>query len=225
MKRLLFQIVAILIASGAFAKGTAELVSNPVALEVLQKKCIRLGTSEVLPIKFKTACTVLENNDLIHAMQDEFVRSISNNGEVDFPIIGKGPGEYYYVNEKGLRTDISELYRKQTDEFSFDYIVMASGKRFFGKYDVVIHLQVVDAGPAGIVYSVKVHAWPHSWLTRSSHKIGLTRSFFRKKMKLISWVAREVGSGLCEQEEIRVRLTRETAAPLSADNQAIVPSP
>ncbi len=200
MNRLILQSAVILLAAGAFAQGTAELVQHKAGLDVLNKKCIRLGTSEVLPIQFKTACTVLENHDLIHAMQDEFARSISSNGQVDFPVHGKGP-EYYYINEKGQRTDISELYRQQTDAHSFNYIVMASGKRFFGRYDVVIHLQVVDAGPSGIVYSVKVHAWPHSWLTRSSHKIGLTRGFFKKKMKIISWVAREVATGLCEQEE------------------------
>lgn len=208
MKRLILQFTALLLTIGAFAQDTAELVTNQAGLKVLNKKCIRLGTSEVLPIQFETACTVLENHDLIHAMQEEFVRSISNNGKVDFPVLGSGP-EYYYVNEKGQRTDIMELYRKQTDAHSFNYIVMASGKRFFGRYDVVIHLQVVDAGPAGIVYSVKVHAYPYNWLTRTSHKIGLTRNFFKKKTKMISWVAREVATGLCEQEEIRAKLKVE----------------
>ena len=187
----------------ASAVNTADLVNNPTGLEVLQKKCIRLGTSEVLPIQFKTACSVLNQKNLVPALQKEFIRSISSSGEVDFPIVGNGHDKYYYINEKGQRTDIVELYRQQTDEYSFDYIVMSSGKRFFGKYDVVIHLQVVDAGPSGIIYSVKVHVWPRNWLTRSSHKIGLTRSFFKKKMKLISWVAREVGKGLCERAQLK----------------------
>ncbi len=213
MKRWILQLTVLLLPLASFAIGTADLVTHPVGRDVLGKKCIRLGTSEVLPIKFKTACVVLKQKKLVLAIQKEFIRSISNHGAVDFTILEHGPGEYYYINEKEQRTDIIELYRKQTDEFSFDYIVMAHSKRFFGTYDVIIHLQVVDAGPTGIVYSVNVHIWPHNWLTRSSHKIGLTRSFFKKKMKLISWVAREIGTGLSEQEESKAKWAGELASP------------
>ncbi|MDF7798943.1 hypothetical protein P4C99_05685 [Pontiellaceae bacterium B1224] len=220
MKRLALYICLFFLTLSAWAVNTADLVTNPVGLNVLQKKCIRLGTSEVLPIQFETACIVLKQQDLLPAVQEEFARSISEDGTVDFPVFETDPGTYYYINENGKRTDIVELYRKQTDEHSFNFIVMASGKRFFGRYDVIIHLQVVDAGPAGIIYSVKVHAYPHNWLTRTSHKIGLTRGFFKKKMQLISWVAREIATGLCEQEEKRHQLTggsssTSTSAPPS----------
>ncbi len=213
MNRLAIQIIILLLGINSFALNTADLVSDKEAKEILNRKCIRLGTSEVLPVPFKTACTVLQNPDLVSAVQEEFVRSISENGQVDFPVIGNGENRYYYINEKDHRTDIVELYRKQTDDRFFDYIVMASGKRKFGYYDVIIHLQITDIGDLGIVYTVNVHAWPHSWLTRTSHKIGLTRSYFRDNMKLISWVAREVGTGLCEQEEQKQALTGETASP------------
>lgn len=206
MTRLALQIIILLLGINSFALNTADLVSDAEAREILSRKCVRLGTSEVLPISFETACTVLQNPELVAAVQAEFVRSISENGQVDFPVIGNGDDRYYYINEKGKRTDIVELYRKQTDERFFDYIVMASGKRKFGYYDVIIHLQVTDLGDLGILYSVNVHAWPHNWLTRTSHKVGLTRSYFKKNMKLISWVAREVGTGLCEQEEIKTQL-------------------
>jgi hypothetical protein len=212
MKWITLQLLAFALTLSTFAANTADLVSEERGLAVLQKNCIRLGTNEVLPIQFSTACSVLENKELLHAVQAEFVRSISDNGTVDFPVIETAEGEYYYINEKGQRTDIVELYRQQTDAFSYDYIVMATSKRFFGTYDVIIHLQVVDAGQAGIVYSVSLHAWPHNWLTRSSHKVGLTRSFFKKKMKLIAWVARKVGTGLCEQAEMRERFIGGSAA-------------
>ncbi|MDF7805810.1 hypothetical protein P4E94_00065 [Pontiellaceae bacterium B12219] len=213
MKHLLLQFLILLLATSSFAKNTSDLVTDPAGLKILNKNCIRLGTSEILPINFETACTVLSRKDLVQSVQREFVRSISDDGEVEFPIIGTGPDSWYYLNEDGKRTDITELYRKQTDEFSFDYIVMASGKRFFGRYTVVIHLQVVDAGPGGIIYSVNVHIYPHNWLTRTSQKIGLTSGFFKKKMKMISWVAREIATGLCEQEEARKNLAEGFASP------------
>ncbi|WP_372794999.1 hypothetical protein [Pontiella sp.] len=206
MKCLALLCITLSLALTSFALNTADLVSDPEARAILNRKCIRLGTSEVLPVSFKTACAVLKNPDLVIAVQEEFARSISDNGTVDFPIIGNGENRYYYINEKGRRTDLVELYRKQTDDRAFDYIVWAGGKRTFGYYDVIIHLQVTDLGDLGIVYSVNVHAWPHSWLTRTSHRIGLTRSYFRSNMKLIAWVAREIATGLCEQEEIRAGL-------------------
>jgi hypothetical protein len=212
MKRLFFLISTLLLAGGAGAVGTAELVTDEAALEVLNKKCIRLGTSELLPIQFDTACAVLGRGDLIQAMQAEFAQSISKNGAVDFPIITDGPGKYHYINEKGKRTDITELYRKQTDDVSFDYIARASGKRFFGGFDVVVHLQVIDMKDAGVVYSVNTHAYPRNWLTRFSvREIGVTKEYFKKKMKLISWVAREIAIELCADEEFRQELFENEA--------------
>lgn len=206
MIRAALQILFFSLAVSSFALNTAELVTDSAALEILQKKCIRLGTSELLPIRFSTAKTVLDNPELVTAAQGEFARSISSDGKVDFPIIENGPSRHYYINENGDRTDLVELYKKQSAPQVYDYIVMASGNRKFGDFDVIIHLKVIDAGNSGIVYSVNVHAWPHSWLARASHKIGLTRSYFRKKMKLISWVAREIATGLCEKEEIKIQL-------------------
>ena len=206
MKRFVLQILIYLLCSTAWAVGTSDLIQNADAQEILHKKCIRLGTSEILPLKFETIRTVLNQADLVQNIQAEFIRSISENGEVDFPIQETAPGHYYYINEKGQRADIIELYRAQTDEFSFDYIVMAQGKRFFGSYDVIIHLQVVDVQQSGIVYTVKVYAYPHSWLLRTSHKLGMTRNFFKKKMKMISWITHDIATGLCKREELKTSL-------------------
>ncbi|MEE9368065.1 MAG: hypothetical protein V3V05_04275 [Pontiella sp.] len=205
MKRLVLQIIIILSSVGSFAAGTADLLVDPAAKELLGKKCIRLGTSEILSVPFDTACVVLEQSHLLEAVQEEFIRSISQNGEVDFPVVETSPGVFYYINEKGKRSDIIELYRKQTDEYSYDYIVLASGKRFFGGFDVIIHLQVIDAGPSGIVYSVSTHAYPRNMVTRfSARNLGPVKNYFKKKMKLISYVAREVALGLCEKESFQL---------------------
>ena len=209
MKRFVLQLVVLLITGSTYALNTADLLTDPDVQELFSKKCIRLGTSEVLPIPFDVACRVLSQPDLIPALQDEFIQSISQDGTVDFPVIKTAVGEYYYINEKGKRADIVELYREQTDAYSFDYLVLASGKRFFGRYDVIIHLQIVDAGPAGIVYSVSTHAYPHNWATRfSAHKIGPVKTYFKKQVRIISYVAREIGVSLCEKEEFQLELNQ-----------------
>jgi len=214
MKRLALYLLLIFSTADSFALETADLIDDKAALEVLNKNCIRLGTSELVPIEFSTLCAVLDRSGLIEALQYEFARTISKNGQVDFPVFQDGPGKYHYTDESGHRTDLKELYRKQTDAHSYDFIILASGRRFFGKYDVVVHLQVVDAGTAGVAYSVAAHAYPHNWLTRFSlHKIGLTKGYFKDKMQMISYIAREIAVGLCEQEDMRNKL-----------NQAVPPS-
>ena len=226
MKRIVLQILALLLAAASYGKDTAALIKDAEASKILEKKCIRLGTSEVLKVDFETACSVLRQSDLVEAIQEEFAQTIAEDGKVEFPIIDEGGGKYYYENEKGKRTDVRELYRKRTDEHTFDYVVWARGKRFFGGFDVVIHLQVADAGFQGIIYSVYTHAYPHNWATRfSARNIGTTKRYFRRKMKMISYVAREIGLSLCSKEAFRRRwlapeteqapkLTQENPAPL-----------
>jgi len=201
MKWLALHLMVLLLSPHVFARGTAGLLNDTSAQELLAKKCIRLGTSEVLPIQFETACQVLAQPHLLEAAQGEY----STGGEVGIPIIETAPGHYYYISETGHRTEMVELYRKQTDACSFDYIVKASGKRFFGRYDVVVHLQVIDAATAGVVYSVRVHAYAHNGVSRFlARRLGVTNRYFKKKTQLISYVARETGLGLCEREEIKL---------------------
>ncbi len=205
MKRITLQLIIIFFSASAYSIDLSDLLEDSSPKELLQKKCIRLGTSEVLDIPFETACKVLSKSTLLKLAQDEFGRSISKNGNVDFPVIQTAPNTYYYINEKGHRADLTELYRKQTDESSFNYVILASGKRFFGQYDVIIHLQIIDAGQSGIIYAVSMHAYPHNMLTRfSARKIGPVKKYFKKKMKLISYVAREVAVGLCRKEAFQL---------------------
>jgi hypothetical protein len=204
MNRFVHQFILLLFSASVYATGTADLLTDPAAKEILEKKCIRFGTTEVLTVEFDTACRILIQPQLLQAVQEEFIRSISKTGKVDFPVIETAPGTYYYINEKGKRSDITEHYRRKTNEHTFDYIVQASGKRFFGGYDVIIHLQVIDAEPAGIIYSVNTHAYPRNMLTRfSARKLGPVKNYFKKKMKLISYVAREIALGLCEKEQVK----------------------
>ena len=222
MKWIVLQILALGLAAFSYGMDTAALIKDAEASKVLEKKCIRLGTSEVLKIDFETACDVLEQKELVEAVQVEFARTIADDGKVEFPVVATGDGQYYYENEKGKRTDIRELYRKHTDEHTFDYIVWARGKRFFGDFDVVIHLQVADAGFQGIIYSVHIHAYPHNWATRFSAKnIGTTKRYFKRKMKMISYIAREIGLSLYSKEDFRKRWLAPVGEPAPKLTQEI----
>lgn len=192
--------ILLAIASSAHALDTASLLNDSAEMELLQKNCIRAETSGVVPIRFDTACEILTQPDLYQMLQDEYARSVSKNGKVDFPIIETKPGHYYYVNADNQRTDIVELYRQQTEAGVFDVVLKASGKRFFGHYDVIIHVQILDAVDAGVTYFADVNAYPYNGAMRFiARRLGMVERYFKKNTDDILWVARKIGTGLSDR--------------------------
>ena len=100
MKRIVLQILALFLSIGAFAVGAADLVDDEAAKKVLAKKCIRLGTTEVLPVEFETARAVLESHDLFAAAQTEFAKTLAEGEEIDSPIVEEAPGKYHYSDKR-----------------------------------------------------------------------------------------------------------------------------
>lgn len=197
-RRMLKTLVSLLtIYSSAYALDTANLVNDTSALALLKEKCISTETSGVVPVRFDIACSILSKPDLYQMVQDEYASSVSKDGTVDFPIITTKPGHYYYINRENQRTDIVELYRQQTETGVFDVILMASGKRFFGTYDVLIHVQVLDAATAGVAYVADVHAFPHNGTMRFiARRFGVVERYFKKNTNEIQWLAKKLGTGL-----------------------------
>ncbi len=199
MKPLTTYALALLIASGAFATETADLLPGAAEKELLQKKCIRTQTSGILPVPYPALTTMLKKPDLVSAVQHEYARSVSKTGKVDLPILQTAPGYYHYFNEAGDRVDITELCRKESGDHC-DYIVRASGRRFFGRYDVIVHLQIIDAKEIGAIYTAQIHAYPHNGPMRFLvRKLGSIERYFRKNTRAIESVARKITEGLAEQ--------------------------
>jgi hypothetical protein len=200
MKRLALQILATLLSCGALAQELDEL-RNSRSFELLEKKCIQTETCGLLPTRFETVVQYLNEPDLVQRIQADYRRSISRDGTLDYPILDNGPGSYYYVNEKKQRTDISELYRVQTSDSSFDLAYHAEGSRYFGAYEVLIVVRVIDAGPAGAVYTASVYAYPHNGPIRFlARRFGTVEKYFQRKTRTIAWVSQrmcgDMGGGL-----------------------------
>ncbi|MEN8254367.1 MAG: hypothetical protein ABFR33_02750 [Verrucomicrobiota bacterium] len=181
----------------AFALGTADLLNDAAAKALLEKKCIRTEACGVLPARFDAAVGYLNQPDLVQRIQGEYRQSVSKDGTIDFPIVGTGNGTYYYVNEKNQRTDLFELCRRQTSDSTFDLVYHATGKRFFGKYEVLIHIRAIDAGPAGTVYTASVHAYPHNGPVRFfARRFGTVERYFQRKTRLIARVSTRICAGM-----------------------------
>ena len=199
MKRhaILFIVIALAWASGRSpAQNTAVRLDDPAA-KFLEKKCIRTESSGVLPARFDAVACYLSQPDLVQRLQGEYRRSVSKDGTMDFPIVENGNNSYYYINEKDQRTDLFELYRGQTSDSMFDLVYYAKGKRYFGKYEVLIHIRAIDAKPAGTIYTASVHAYPHNGLMRFfARRFGTVERYFQRKTRIINRVSNKICIGM-----------------------------
>jgi hypothetical protein len=178
-----------MVAANALALDTAALLDDPAMAALLSKKCICTEAYGVLPVRFDTAIGLLRRPDLIRRIQTE----------CGFPITETGGRAYYYLNEKNQRTDIRELCRRQTSASTFDLVYYAAGKRFFGKYEVLIHIRAIDAGAAGTLYTATIHAYPHNPPLRFfARSFGTVDRYFQRETRIIARVATRLCEGMCE---------------------------
>jgi len=185
------------IAVSTQALETATLLNGHEATELLEKKCIRTEVSGVIPPCWSLTTRMLSQPDFIPWIQAEYQRSVSKNESVSYPVIETTEGTYHYLNKKQQRTDIQELYREQTSETTFDLIYLAKGKRFFGKYEVLIHVHAIDAGAAGTIYTAAIHAYPKNGPLRFfARRMNSVKRYFQNKTKLIADITGKISEGL-----------------------------
>jgi hypothetical protein len=200
MKRYAFHATvafSFLLVACASALETDNIIADPAAKELLAKKCIRASTAGVVQIPFEKLSAAMARPDLIPAAQREYARSVASDGKIKFPVVADAKGCYHYINEKGQRTDIIELARKQNGLDSLDIVLIAGGKRFFGKYEAIIHVRFSNADTAGSIYAAEVHAYPHNPAWRFLvRRLGMIERFFKKKTSVIEDIVKAVGLGL-----------------------------
>lgn len=174
------------------ALDTAALLDGSAAA-LLEKNCIRTDIGGMLPVRFGSAINLLGQPDLILYIQEGYWASISKDEPSGFPIVETESGAYHYVNEKNQCIDLFELHRKQTTDRSFDLIYLAKGKRYFGKYEVLIHIRAIDAAPLGTLYIAEIHAYPRNVALRFfARRFGTVERYFEHKTRLIARLSNKI---------------------------------
>ena len=195
--KFIFILLAICSAISTQGMETAKLLNGHESTALLEKKCIQTTVSGVIAPRWDISLQMLSQPDFIQWIQTEYQRSVSKDGTVGCPIVEAGEGQYYYLNQKKQRTDIFELHRDQTSDTTFDLIYLAKGKRFFGKYEVLIHVHVIDAGAAGTVYTAGIHAYPNNGPLRFlARRMGSVERYFQNKTKLIADITGQICTGM-----------------------------
>lgn len=203
-----FRIVVALLVVGLMAGSvqaldTVSLLPDGAAKTLLKKKKpIRASSGGSVPVDYNKAMLLLETPTLLTDVQDAYSELMPDGEEPEFTIEQNSTNSYFYINRKGERTDIVEVVRKKTSDTTFDIVYYSAGKRFFGHYQAVIHVQVTSAGDEASKYVASVYAYPENAFSRFfARRLGLVKRFFNKKTAEMSGIITTITCNLCERTE------------------------
>lgn len=201
-----------LTASGAYALDTRALLDGTPTAETLDKKCIRTSIAGIIPAPFSDVSHYLAQPKLMTRLQ----KTYSNQKNSDPSIIERSPGAYYYVNQEGQRTELYELFCKATSTNTFDLILLASGKRFFGRFDVIIHIQVINTQTTSSAYTAEVYAYPRNMALRFlARRLGTVERYFERNTRFIARIAHRVGNEINATKALSAYRNEPAEPPVS----------
>ena len=178
------------------------LDAGPPKVLLESRKPILAETTGQVPVDFDRALEVFSEPTLIQDVQEVYCELIAEDGTPAIVISQSGSNTYFYVTRKGERTDITEVIRRKTDKDTFDLVFYSTGRRFFGEYETVIHVQVTDAGKESVHYKARVYAYPENAFSRFfARHLGLVERYFRKKTAHLAEIITTVSYSLCNEAE------------------------
>ncbi|MDF7800814.1 hypothetical protein P4C99_15170 [Pontiellaceae bacterium B1224] len=192
----------------AEALDTLSLLDDGPSKSLLEnKKPIYAEISGRVPVEFSDALTVFEMPDFLQRVQDEYGNQIDDEESPEFVINQTSSNTYFYVNRKGERTDITEELRKKTSDETIDLILYSYGKRSFGKYRSLVHIQVSDDGHGGSRYAASIYAYPENAFSRFFVRhLGLIERYFKNKTDEMTELFTDIICSLCSKGDEEKKL-------------------
>jgi hypothetical protein len=165
-----------------------------------------------VPVEFSNALTVFERPDFLQCVQEEYGSQIGDEVQPEFVIKQSSTNTYFYVNRKGERTDITEELRKKTSDSTIDLVLYSHGKRSFGKYRSLVHIQVSDDGQGGSVYVASIYAYPENGFSRFFVRhLGLIERYFKNKTDEMAELFTAIICNLCNKDYQEQKLASANA--------------
>lgn len=178
--------------------GAFTLEDHHLCRRVLSNDCIVVEAGGLTAIPMPAVRALLAEDDLLTAVQEEYVR-LQSNAPPEFVIQRTGPSQYHYVNRKGQETEITEVFRMAaTDGQSVRMALYSKGRRFFGEFQTLIDITVNETDEAGqSAYAVTVYAYPEHAISRFFIRhLGIVESFFRDKTREIETLSNAICNSL-----------------------------
>ena len=173
------------------------LETNTLATAVLEKKNIFVETEGSIEVDFPSALRAIELDDLLGHIEDAW--EVTEGEEVLFDILQEDEVTYTYTDRKNRPTKVIELGRfvtvNEDGEDQLDSIFHSSGKRFFGKFELLSHMTVIaDPDQEGWTrYHTRVYVYPRNGFSRFfARHLGLVERFFKKETSNIEGYATRI---------------------------------
>ena len=170
----------------AFSVGAMEtlpLLREGKARTLLdKKKPIEARVSGSVEVGFERMLALYESPSMVLRIQQVYRDYVVGDEGVEFEIVEVAPGRYEYVNRKGEQTVVEEVCRVRSSGGGFDLVLYTAGKRFFGSYEAVIHVELRRGNGEQSDYRAAVYAYPKNSLSRFfGRHLGLVEGFFKRK--------------------------------------------
>ena len=185
----------------AQALDTIALLPDGPSKHLLEKKKpIYAETCGAVPVGFSDALVVFGKPTLLQDVQDAYRAQIAKDHEPEFSIQQASSNAYYYVNKDKERTDITEVLRKKTSDSTYDIVYYSTGKRFFGKYEAVIHVRICANGEDKTSYLAVVYAYPENAFSRFfARHLKVVERYFTKKTGQMTEIVTAISCSLCSK--------------------------
>lgn len=171
----------------------APVLRHDRTTAILEKNTVSLVGNGTAPISFPVARSLVESDDFLSALQQAYAAMLPEGQSPEFVVTRTAPERYAYVNRAGEHTEIEEVYREIGTDTVLLYL-FTEGSRFFGSFEALTVIRVLEVGPEAVEWEVEVFAWPHNRLSRLIARMGLVNRFFRNKTDELTLLAIRIGT-------------------------------
>jgi hypothetical protein len=199
--RLLLILLALSMQAGAIGLPETEgLVSDDLSRTLLAKEFIYAETGGNVPVDIGSAITLLRQPSFLTRVQEEYESLLPPGKQPEFTVQQSATNSWFYINKKQERTDIIEVASREGADDTFDLAYYTEGRRFFGFYQALIHVQLTGEDES-TRYTVAVYAYPENLVSRFfARHLNLVERYFRSKTDEISVLAAQISTRLCGLE-------------------------
>ena len=178
---------------------TAPLVQHDDAsAALLDRKYIHVEAEGGVEIVFADAMLAFMRENLLDDVQQAYAELLPEGEEPEFEIQQASAGRYFYENRKGEKSFITEVCRRVEPSGEMTLVFHVRGKRFFGTFESLVHIEVRAAAETPTAYRVAVYAYPHNGLSRFlARHLNLVERYFHSKTDAMVKLVTRIGHRLC----------------------------
>jgi hypothetical protein len=177
----------------------------------LKDNYIYLSAEGTATVDYEIARLMLEREDLLTAVQEEYARQLPEGERPEFAIQRKAPGVYHFVNGKGQGSDVRELVRRHDRDQATELVLYVCGRRCFGAFRALTRIRVA-AGPDRIsTYDVEVYAYPDNRVVRFfARRLSVVERCFREETDSMIQLITSICHGLVDEPGLEAQVALDT---------------